>query len=403
MNDHSNKLLQELAEAIELLRENFLLPGDGEQDGKTIDELKMFRRGLAAMLASLGDPFTNYIPPDQYNTYRSRKKEKLVGIGLQVEFDQDNRAVVIGALSGAPSDVPGLETGDELLQIDGSNVTGTDMRTVNDLLNGPEGSIATLSVLDDAGRRRDLRVPRREVDVDYLSSRMLSDKILHIRISWFSGTVYRDFQDRVDAGLREGMQGLILDIRSNSGGSIISTRNIFSSLCGDQVMYYARSRQCGNTPDRILGEHRFDFPVAVIVDGGTFSAGEVLAGALQDHDRALLVGTKTGGKGSMQHVLPLEGAIGGAIRVTTAINCTPSGRVVQGNGIVPDHEIRQPWPELFVEDGPQNLPPQGRELLRRLRREKLVRAHGADPVDAVWRAGDMQLAESVRQLRLRLG
>ncbi len=401
MSDSLENLFSELEEAIALLRENYLPSGATAESDRAFDELKMFRRGLAAMLASLDDPFTNYVPPEQYDVYRSRKKEKLVGIGLRVEFDEENRAVIIGALSGAPSDIPGLEPGNEILQVDGTTISGTNIRVLENQMNGPQGSFATLSVLDGAGRRRDLRIPRREVDVDYLSSRMLSDGILHVRIAWFSGSVNREFIDRVEAGLRDGLRGLILDIRSNSGGSIISTRNIFSNLCGDSLMYYAQSRQSGSTPDRVIGEHRFDFPVVVLVDGSTFSAGEVLAGALKDHGRALLVGTRTGGKGSMQQVLPVGGRIGGAIRVTTATNCTPSGHVVQGNGITPNIEVRQPWPELFVEDGPLNLPPEGRELLRQLRRRKLISSHGEDPVDAVWEAGDTQLAEAVNQLRHR--
>lgn len=396
-----DKLLCELSDALALLRENVLLPHRTTGAEGTIDELKMFRRGLAAMLASLEDPFTNYIPPDQYEIYRSRKLEKLVGIGLRVEFDLDLRAVVIGPLSGSPSDRPGIVPGSELLQIDGRNVHGTDVRSVENLLNGREGTPVSLSLMDGNGRRRDLKVIRRAVDVDYLATRMLRDGVLYVRISWFSGTVHEDFIRRVDTALQRGMQGMVLDIRTNSGGSIIATRNIFSSLCGDKVMYYARSRRSGNTPDRLLGDHRYDFPVVVLVNGDTYSAGEVLAGALKDHGRATLVGTGTGGKGSMQQVLPLEGEIGGAIRVTTATNCTPSGRIVQGNGIEPDFEVRQPWPELFIPDGAQNLPSSGRQLLCDLRREKLVREHGRDPVEAVWEAGDLQLAEALRQLGSR--
>jgi carboxyl-terminal processing protease len=395
----SADLVAELAAALDLIRVAFLPPEDGR-----VDEVAMLREGLAAMLAALNDPFTNYISPRQLAAYESRKVERQVGVGLLTETDPEGRVRIVGALQGSPADMPGLQTGDELLQVDDRGVTasGGDGQVEN-ALSGEEGSVVRLAILDNRGRRREVRLTRREVHVDHLSSRLLPEGVLLIRLSWFSASVHQEFNQQVESARARGARALLLDIRANSGGSIVATRNIFSSLCGDAVMYRGRSRDRQSAPDPVLGEFRFDLPMAVIIDGDTFSAGEVLAGALQDHRRALIVGSRSGGKGSMQQVFPIGGELGGALRITTATNCTPSGREVQSNGIEPDIEVRQPWPELFVAEGPQNLSASAREYLRELRREKLAGLHGRDPVDAVWQAGDRQLATALNFLRERIG
>jgi carboxyl-terminal processing protease len=335
--------------------------------------------------------------------YESRKEERLVGIGLQTETDPQGRLRVVGALEGSPADSIGLSAGDELLQVDDRGAAGLvrDSRLEN-ALRGEEGSTVRLAILESSGRRRDLRLTRREVNVSYLSAENVSRDILLLRITWFSSRIHEEFIDVLESAESQGIKAVVLDIRANSGGSIIATRQIFSSFCGEATMYYVRNREQGNIPDTVLGKRQFSLPLAVLIDGETYSAGEVLAGALQDYKRAIVVGSRSGGRGSMQQVFPIGGALGGALRVTTAANRIPSGREIQGNGIEPDLEVRQPWPRMFVEIGPQNLPEEARRYQRDLKREKLAAVHGRDPVDAVWQAGDRQLAIAVQYLREHL-
>ncbi len=359
----------------------------------------MVRQGLAAMMSTLGDAFTNYIPPDQLTNYQSKKVQTVVGIGLIVDFDREGKARVIGALRGSPSDIADISVGSEVYRVNGRGMRKANMRLLNNCLNGPEGSVAELELIADTGSVRKIRVERKPVTIEHIRFHTIADDLLFIRIAWFSGTCYREFIDQLTSHVNDGIKGIVLDLRANSGGSIISTRNIFSALCDQEVMYYCRKVSDENIKDRVLGEHRFDLPIVIIINSATFSAGEVLAGALQDYGRAKVVGVRSGGKGSMQQVFPIEGKIGGAMRITTATNCTPDGRIIQGNGVEPDYLVELDMPELFVDDGAQNYPSEGREYLKKLRAEKLASVHGREKVDQVVVLGDKQKQKAVEILR----
>ena len=386
-------MFEELDQAVAILKNHFL-----PLKGQSIDEVKLARRALVAIMSALEDPFTNYIPAAQLQSYQSRKVETVVGVGLQVEFDRQGVARIISALTGSPADIDEIRVGDELCAVDDTRVQGSDAKQLAKLLNGPESSTVTLTIADK-GVEKEISIQRHPVDVDYMRWHDIDDRIACVRISWFSGTGYQWFIDQMHYKLARGTQGVILDIRSNSGGSIIATRNIFSSLCDQEVMYYGKKKGEDNIKDRVLGEHLFSVPVVILINEGTFSAGEVLAGALQDYGRAMVVGSTSGGKGSMQQVFPLEGKIGGAMRITTAANCTPSGRIVQGSGIEPDVQIEQSYSELFVDDGPQNISEDGRAYLKKLRLDRLSQKHGKEKVLPIWEKGDLQLKKAIEILR----
>lgn len=393
MTGKESNVFAELEAAIELLRRNFLSLKEGG-----IDDVKLARHALTAMMSVLDDPFTNYIPPAQLQSYQSRKIETVVGTGLQVEYDRHGSARIVSALTGSPADIGEIQLGHELVSVDKVKVRNGDAGKLKNLLNGPDGSVVNLTLVDSSGKEIQVSIKRRPVDVEYMHWQDLEHNLALVRIAWFSGTGYQSFIDKLKQQIDSGIKGLVLDLRSNSGGSIISTRNIFSSLCNQEVMYYGKKLGEDDIKDRILGDYYFEIPLVVIINEATFSAGEVLAGALQDYGRAVIVGNKSGGKGSMQQIFPLEGEIGGAMRITTATNRTPSGRIVQGNGIEPDIVIEQKHPSLFVDDGPQNITQAGRIYLKMLRLECLQAKHGKEHVQATWERGDQQLTKAIEAL-----
>ncbi len=394
MKDSPDNIFLELQTAIETLRANYLSTNSTE-----VTEEEMIRQGLAAMMSTLGDAFTNYIPPEQLTNYQSKKVQTVVGIGLIADFDREGKARVVAALDGSPADIPEISVGAEIFRVNGRSMRKANIRLLNNCLNGPEGSKAELEMLTDKGGITKLDVERRPVAVEHIRFHPVSSDILFIRIAWFSGTCFQEFIDQLKTHIEQGAKGIILDLRANSGGSIISTRNIFSALCDQEVMYYCRKVSDENIKDRVLGEYLFDLPIVIIINEATFSAGEVLAGALKDYGKATIVGVRSGGKGSMQQVFPIEGKIAGAMRITTATNCTPNGHIIQGNGVEPDHLVELEMPELFVDDGAQNYSREGREYLKQLRAEKLATTLGREKVDQIVTNGDRQKQKAIEVLQ----
>lgn len=371
-------------------------------NSKKVGEEEMMRSGLAAMLSTLGDPFTNYIPPTQLTSYQARKAEQIVGVGLIFEFDREGKARVVAALEGSPAFESGIPVRAEIFSANGRKIRKTDAKLLSNSLNGPEGSFVDIELIADSGEASSIRLERRSVNVEYVRYQLVDMDILFIRIAWFSGMCYQELIEKLKEYIANGVKGIVLDVRSNSGGSIISTRNIFSAFCDQEVMYYCRKVEDDSIKDRVLGQHYFDLPVVLVLNEQTFSAGEILAGAFKDYSRAKLVGMRSGGKGSMQQVFPLEGRIAGALRITTATNCTPNGSVIQGSGVLPDIVVEQDLSELFVDEGPQNYDSEGRDYLKKLRAEKLLRLHGRERIDRIQREGDKQKKRAIEVLRAEI-
>ena len=397
MDEDKESIFLELQSAIEMLRKNYL-----STNNKTVSEEEMVRNGLAAMLATLGDPFTNYIPPDQLTSYQARKAQQIVGVGLVSEFDREGKARIVAALESSPAFESGMPVGAEIFRINGRNIRKTSSQLLANSLNGPEGSTVDIELIMDSGETASFQMQRRSVNVEYVRFQLIDPSILFIRIAWFSGTCYQELIDQLGKHIESGVKGIVLDVRTNSGGSMISTRNIFSAFCDQEVMYYCRKTEDEKIKDKILGQHYFNLPIVLILNEQTFSAGEILAGSLKDYGRAKLVGRRSGGKGSMQQVFPLEGRIAGALRITTATNCTPEGYVIQGNGVEPDIEVEQDLSELFVDDGAQNYARDGREYLKVLRSEKLAMIHGRERVEQVLGQGDKQKKCAIETLRAEI-
>ena len=280
VNKPEKTIFEELESALALLKQHFL-----STKNIGIDEVLMIRKGLSSMLETLQDPFTNYIPPDQLEQYQARKMETLSGIGLEVEIDGDGQLRIISPLIGGPSDLPGVTPGRSIISVDGENCCGLTKQQVMKRLNGKENTVVLIELEPLDNHPTKVELVRKSVNVEYVSFNQISEQIVLARISWFSGTCHEQFVEQLTKLVNSGTRGLILDLRFNSGGSIIATRNIFSSLCDQEVMYLGVKNNEPSSKDRVLGSHLFSIPMVVIINNATFSAGEVLAGALKDHNR----------------------------------------------------------------------------------------------------------------------
>jgi carboxyl-terminal processing protease len=319
----------QLAEVMQRVQRDYV---DEVENPELIDDAL---RGLVGGL----DPYSSYLDADEYADLRVSTAGTYAGIGIEVST-ADHALRVVRPFRNSPAATAGIQSGDMIAAIDGTPV-GNDLDAAMARMRGPRGSSVKLAVTR-AGQALPLEftVERAQVDVHSVATVALAGGYVYARISTFSDTTAADFASGV-ARLRRDLQskprGIILDLRNNAGGVLESAVEVADQLLEDGVIVTAdgRTPAARFTMHATPGEALPGVPVVVLVNGSTASAAEILAGALQDHHRAVLLGRRTFGKGSVQTVMPL--ARGRAIKLTTSRYHTPSGRSIQGRGIDPDY------------------------------------------------------------------
>ena len=318
----------QISEVLERVRREYV---DDVKNPALIDDAL---RGLVGGL----DPYSSYLDAEEYADLRVSTAGTYAGIGIEVST-ADRALRVVRPFRDSPAAAAGIQSGDMISAIDGMPV-GKDLDAAMSRMRGPRGSAVKLAVMR-AGSALPLEftVERAQVDVHSVAMLELESGYIYARITMFSETTALDFAAgavRLRRDLGSKPRGVVLDLRNNPGGVLESAVEIADHLLEDGVIVTADGRtpaarfSMSATPGEVLP----GVPVVVLVNGATASAAEILAGALQDHHRARLLGRRTFGKGSVQTVMPLTG--GRAIKLTTSRYYTPSGRSIQGSGIEPD-------------------------------------------------------------------
>ncbi|HYJ41801.1 MAG TPA: S41 family peptidase [Steroidobacteraceae bacterium] len=306
----------------------------------TVSHPELVDDALRGLVGGL-DPYSTYLDAEEYADLRVSTAGTYAGIGIEVST-ADRALRVVRPFRDSPAAAAGIRSGDMISAIDGLPV-GADLDAAMARMRGPRGSTVKLAVMR-TGQSLPLEftVERAQVDVHSVAMVKLDDAYLYARITSFSDTTAEDFASSI-ARLRRDMQskprGVILDLRNNPGGVLESAVEVADQLLETGVIVTAdgRTPAARFTMEATPGEVLPGVPVVILVNGSTASAAEILAGALQDHRRAVLLGRRTFGKGSVQTVMPL--AQGRAIKLTTSRYFTPSGRSIQGHGIDPDHDF----------------------------------------------------------------
>ena len=305
---------------------------------------------IETMLAPIGDPYTRMLRPEAFGTLRSSTEGRVCGVGLQLALrGDDQRIVVIAPLDGSPAAEAGISSGSELLAVDGTPTADLGLDATAAALRGEAGSDVLVRLRDPDGHSRELSLRRRQVDLQPVRWRRLRHRghaLAHLRITQFSepvpAAVVEALQQLTGAESGAAAEGVILDLRNNSGGLVSAGLAVADAfLAGDVIV---------ETEDRDgLAERRpsnsavlYDGPMLTLVNAGTASASEILAGALQDDGRSRLAGSRTFGKGLIQTLIPLGD--GSGLAVTVARYLTPAGRDIQNQGIAPDLLLSEPEP-----------------------------------------------------------
>lgn len=289
------------------------------------------------MVASLGDPYSTYYTKEEYKSYNDKMGGQYTGIGLVIKIDQtDGLPLVTRVFEDSPAEETGIVAGDKLLSADGQKLNGLDTEAVADKISGPEGTSVTISYLHD-GKEYTKKVERRKVEMDMISYSMLDDNIGEIIISQFNGNCVEGFKEAINGLKKEKAKGVIIDLRDNPGGLLKDVCEILDLILPQGTIVYTENK-AGKKDTYESDANYWDIPIVVLVNGNSASASEVFAGAVQDYNRAKLVGVKTFGKGIVQTIVPIQ-ETGAAVKLTTSRYFTPKGRNIHGMGIIPDYVV----------------------------------------------------------------
>ncbi|MCZ2203955.1 S41 family peptidase [Bartonella sp. A05] len=313
------------------------------------DDKKLIENAINGMLSSL-DPHSSYMDPEEAKSMRASTKGKFGGLGIEVTME-NNFVKVISPMDDTPASKAGILAGDLISKINGVQING---QTLNDAVNKMRGEIGTpvtLTIIrSGVDEPFEVKVIRDIIKVKAVKHRVESD-IGYLKLIQFSEQTFSDLQSAIrdiqTKISKDILKGYVLDLRLNPGGLLDQAVNVSSAFLekGEIVSTRGRQKEDVTRFDAKPGDLIKGKPLIVLINGGSASAAEIVAGALQDHRRATIVGTQSFGKGSVQTIIPLDDK--GALRLTTALYYTPAGTSIQGTGITPDIIVEQPLPEKY--------------------------------------------------------
>ena len=319
-----------------------------------VDDDKLIDYAALGMTLSVDDPYTNYYTKEQFESYSTNLKNSYIGLGIVLSVDKEkNKIIVVSPFENGPGAQAGILAGDYILAIDGQEFTADEFNDAVNKIRGLDAenvkeTAVVLTIQRDGGMPFDVEVKRDTVEKDTVKSKILSDGIAYMRISAFDSKDQKDeeakdtfdeFSENLEELKTQGMTKLIIDLRDNPGGDLNVVAQIADKLLPRGIITYTEDKN-GKRNTIYSDEKETDMPMAVLVNGGSASASEVLTGALKDYDKAEIVGTKTYGKGIVQTVYPF--ADGSGMSVTTARYFSPNGVCIHGVGIEPDIQVELP-------------------------------------------------------------
>ncbi|MBN4077866.1 S41 family peptidase [Nitrospina gracilis] len=358
--------LKVFSEVLSLIESNYVEPVESDS---------MIEGAISGMVKSL-DPHTSYMPPASYREMQVETTGKFGGLGIEISV-RDGVLTVVSPIEDTPAFKVGIESGDKIIKIEDESTLDMTLQDAVSRLRGETGSPVTITIFRKTFKApKEFTIVRDIIKVRSVVSKLYQGDIGYIKIRNFSKNTSIDLDKALEELRGKGITKLILDVRNNPGGLLNQAVEVTDRFLNkENLIVYTKGRSDEQnmrftSHDKVAG---VSYPMIVLVNGGSASASEIVAGALQDLNRAVILGTQTFGKGSVQTIIPLSD--GSALRLTTARYYTPSGRVIQENGIEPDIIVEmKPRSELDKKDGKKGEPEE-KTRLRRFLREKDLKKH----------------------------
>ncbi|MBQ2885514.1 MAG: S41 family peptidase [Alphaproteobacteria bacterium] len=327
-NVNTYELLNLFAEVMERAKISYV---------EEVTDKKLIESAINGMLTSL-DPHSSYLDVDSFNYMNEQTKGKFGGLGIEITMD-NGLVKVVSPIDDTPAAKAGIKAGDYITNIDDETVVGMSLNEAVSKLRGKVGTKVKLSIRRVNSKPIELTIKRQEIKIQSVKSEIKNDEVSYIRISSFSEDIDQIISEEIEKAkkqLKNKLLGIVIDVRNNPGGLLDQAVEVSDLFLEKGEIVSTRSRNESDTVKFMAteGDIAKDLPIVVMINEGSASASEILAGALQDHRRAVILGEKSFGKGSVQTVIPLRDF--GAMRITTARYYTPSGRSIQAKGIEPD-------------------------------------------------------------------
>ncbi|MEZ5910837.1 MAG: S41 family peptidase [Paracoccaceae bacterium] len=316
--------------------------------GQYVEEVepsKLIEAAINGMLTSL-DPHSSYLAPDDFDDMQVQTRGEFGGLGIEVT-QEEGFVKVVSPMDDTPAAEAGMQAGDYITHVNGESILGLTLDQAVELMRGPVGSEIVITVVREGAEEPfDVSIIRDTIKLTAARGRLEGHTVV-LRVTTFNDQTFDNMADGLaksveEAGGAENVNGVVLDLRNNPGGLLTQAIKVSDAFLekGEIVSTRGRTAADGERFNATAGDLAGGKPMVVLINGGSASASEIVAGALQDHRRAIVVGTKSFGKGSVQTIIPLRGD--GAMRLTTARYYTPSGRSIQSLGVSPDIIVEQP-------------------------------------------------------------
>jgi carboxyl-terminal processing protease len=302
---------------------------------KDADDTTLMDGAIKGMFNSLGDPYSSYFTSDEFSKYMEMATGVYEGIGVVVTQDAQGGTYVIAAQKGTPADAAGIKTGDKIIKVDGEDVSTLGSDAVVSKVKGPADTTVNITIARGE-ETIDLQIVRKKIETQTVNSRVIGN-IGYIQITEFSDNTATEFKNQLNDLLAQNITGLVIDLRSNPGGAVDEAVAVADRLLGNSMIVYTVDKNGKKTEYKSDDKEQVNLPMVALVDGGSASSAEILAGALKDTGAAKLVGTKTFGKGIVQEVISL--ADGSGFKVTNSEYFTPNGNNIHQKGLEPDVAI----------------------------------------------------------------
>lgn len=317
-----------------------------------VSDKDLFYGSIKGLVQGLDDPYSVFLEPDLAKKFLEDISGRFEGVGIEIGI-KDNRLTVIAPLPNTPAYRAGLRAGDKIFSIDEKDTMGMSLDEVVYLIRGPQGTPVTLTIWRDGdSRTQDIEIIRDVIEIKTVSWELKGNNIAYIQISHFSEETWKDFQDIVHVVLRANPNGLIIDLRNNPGGYLDTAVNVAGYWISKDVVTISRDAQDKEIKYRSSGRGELShLDTIVLVNEGSASASEILAGALQDYKEGTVLGGQTFGKGSVQELESYRD--GSALKITIARWYTPLGRSIHEEGITPDIEVEMTFEDYDLERDPQ--------------------------------------------------